>query len=343
MNVTLRDVAQLAGVDISTVSRTLGKHPRSQSLRSETRARIFEAAQKLGYRCNTLAKAMQKGESSTVAVITPVIENLPYGSSALRVLYGILASASERNYALKLYFEEEIASAINDIRSSQIKLVICLSATSSKREEVAIYCRQHGLKLVYVYETSHAEFPAIAADNFTVSKEVVCYMVAMGHRRIALVCGEYPAWHYMTEKYKGYIAGLQESGIEPEFQLMICQEDIREPVEKLLSRPQATRPTAFFCIGDGYAMQVQRVALQKGLCLPEDVSTSGFGNTFAAEEASAKLCSVDERQELLGASAFRYVVGEELNFFRESDGTFRIPSKFVLRDSIACLKQSSKG
>ena len=47
MNVTLRDVAQLAGVDISTVSRTLGKHPRSQSLRSETRARIFEAAQKL--------------------------------------------------------------------------------------------------------------------------------------------------------------------------------------------------------------------------------------------------------------------------------------------------------
>lgn len=47
----------------------------------------------------------------------------------------------------------------------------------------------------------------------------------MGHRRIALVCGEYQFWHYMTEKYNGYLAGLKESGIEPEFSLMICEAD----------------------------------------------------------------------------------------------------------------------
>ena len=159
----------------------------------------------------------------------------------------------------------------------------------------------------------------------------------MGHRRIALVCGEYQFWHYMTEKYNGYLAGLKESGIEPEFSLMICEADITPKLHEMLDRPPETRPTAFFCIGDGMAMQVQRMAIRKGLRVPEDVSTTGFGYTDSGENALSPLTSVNEMHENLGSSAFRLLIHGKLDLPQEPDGTYRVPAELIKRESVAKL------
>ena len=265
MAATLKDVAKLAEVDIGSVSRTLGNHPRAQKLRPETRQRILDAARKLGYRRNQFAAAMRTGVNATIAIINSGDYSIGHSQSATRVLYGILDAAGASNYALKTYTDNDLPSCIEEILSSQIKHVISMSTKNGKREETAFLCRQYGLNLVFVYETGHGEFPAVASGNYEISRETVKYLAAMGHRRIALVCGEYQFWHYMTEKYNGYLAGLKESGIEPEFSLMICEADITPKLHEMLDRPPETRPTAFFCIGDGMAMQVQRMAIRKAI------------------------------------------------------------------------------
>ena len=336
MAATLKDVAKLAEVDIGSVSRTLAGHPRAQSLRAETRERIFEAAKKLGYRRNVFASAMRTGINRTVAVINSSLD-IGTSPSALRVLSGIIQGASDASYALKTYLDSDLPAVMEDILSHQIRQVICMTPEHGKREATATLCRQHGLKLVFVYETAHGEFPAVSPNNFEISRDVVRYLVSMGHRRIALVCGEYPRWHYMTEKYNGYLAGLRESGIEPQFNLMICNNSPIKDVQSLLECPANMRPTAFFCIGDGFAMQVQSKAVRKGLRLPEDISTTGFGFTISGEDALLPLSNVNEHHALIGKSAFQLLLGASLAFPQEPDGTYRVPGTFVKRESVMNL------
>ncbi len=336
MAATLKDVARLAAVDIGSVSRTLAGHPRAQTLRPETRERIVEAARKLGYRRNVFASAMRSGINRTVALINAA-SDIASTPSALRVLSGVIQGASDASYALKTYTDADLPSVVDDILSNQIRQVLCITPDHGRREETAALCRQHGLKLVYVYETSHGEFPAVSSDNFDISREIVRYLASMGHRRIALVCGEYQHWHYMTEKYNGYLAGLRESGIEPQFNWMICNNYPIRDVDAMLDRPAKSRPTAFFCIGDGFAMQVQRLAVRKGLRLPEDVSTTGFGFTISGEDAIVPLSSVDERHIQIGQCAFRLLLGEKPDFPQDPDGTYRVPGVFVKRESVMKL------
>jgi len=341
MAATLKDVAKLAEVDIGSVSRTLSGHPRAQTLRPETRERIVEAARKLGYRRNVFASAMRSGINRTVALINSSADSIASTPSALRVMSGVIQGASDESYALKTYTDADLPAVMEDILSNQIRQVLCITPDHGRREETATLCRQHGLKLVYVYETSHGDFPAVSPNNFEISREVVQYLASMGHRRIALVCGEYQHWHYMTEKYNGYLAGLKESGIEPQFNWMICSKDPGQGIDALLELPAKSRPTAFFCIGDGFAMQVQRLAIRKGLRVPEDVSATGFGFTISGEDAIAPLSSVDECHVRIGESAFRLLLGEKLDFPQEPDGTYRVPGNFIKRESVTDLRKNT--
>ncbi len=337
MAVTLKDVAILAQVSPGTVSRVLGNPSYAQKMLPETRQRVIAAAEKLNYRRNQFAAAMRTGVNATVAIINSEDFAIGHSMSGARVLYGILESASASNFALKTYTDGDMVRCVNEIVSSQIKYVISMSPRSAKREETVFLCRQNGLKLVFAYETSHGEYPAVATDNYNGAREAVRYLVSMCHRRIALVCGDYQFWHYIAEKYNGYLSGLKESGINPDFDLMICETDIQPRIEELLDRPAATRPTAFFCAGDGMAMQVQRAAAQRGLRLPDDVSVTGFGCTEEGLYTFAPLTSVDEKYEEIGKTAFRLLVDGKIDLPQDSTGTYRVPPELVFRESVAKL------
>lgn len=162
MAATLKDVAKLAEVDIGSVSRTLGNHPRAQKLRPETRQRILDAARKLGYRRNQFAAAMRTGVNATIAIINSGDYSIGHNARAPRgCCTGILDAAGASNYALKTYTDNDLPSCIEEILSSQIKHVISMSTKNGKREETAFLCRQYGLNLVFVYERTR-RFPAVA-------------------------------------------------------------------------------------------------------------------------------------------------------------------------------------
>ena len=105
-------------------------------------------------------------------------------------------------------------------------------------------------------------------------------------------------------------------------------------VDTMLNLPPAERPTAFFCICDGYAMFVQRAALKLGLRVPEDVSVIGFGNSELGEAAVSPLCTIDEPYEALGQTALRVLLGQACDITPASPDRYLLPAPLICRESV---------
>lgn len=340
MSITIKDVANLAQVDISSVSRTLRNHPRAEKLRPETRLRILEAARKLGYKRNPHAVAMRTGESSSCAVICNGAFNKRQSLASSHAICGILDEASSLNLSLHTYQDNDLEGTFAEIVSSRIKFVLSLSSHPGKRQETAILARKAGVKLVFAYETAVDEFPAVATDNYNVARKIVKCILAGGHRKIAFIAGEYQKWHYMQERYNGFMDELAANGIDPLFRYMVCKEENTPGIKALLDLPAAERPTAFFCIGDGLAMKVQLLAYQKGLHLPQDVSVTGFGDEEAGLYAVSPLTTVHENYETIGREALSLLVNGNTSLEKDPDGTYRVPADLIERNSIFQLSSS---
>ena len=341
MTATLNDIAKLTGVDKGSISRVLRNHPRAMDLRPETRERIVEAARKLGYRRNELAATMRTGTTRTVAVISSYVRMAHASSSYNTVLSGILKEASRVDYGVKIYADDNLASCVDKIMSHQIKHVLSMSVDHQQRVETATLCRLHSLKLVFVYEDSQGEFPAVTTANRIAARDVVLHFAGLGHRRIALICGPHQ-FNYVNELHAGYVQGLAEAGLEQDQQLIACGEEL-EPreraIEAMLRMPSSSRPTAFFCIGDLMAMWVQRAAFKNKLRVPEDVSVIGYGNSELGEAAVTPLSSVDQPYSQMGETALRVLLGLPCDDLPSPvDGCYLLPNKLITRDSVARRK-----
>lgn len=340
MSITLKDVAKLANVDVCSVSRTLSKHPLAMSLREETRERIFEAAMKLGYRRNLFAASIRLGNNPTIAIITDeILLKHPYG---VRLLIGFLESASDINYAIKLYNANNLEEVLNNILSFKIKMVLCASQDHSKREQLALLCRQHSLNLVFLYEHPHCGFPTFGSDNFNLMYAAVEHVILKGHRRIAFVCGEYLKWFYMQERYNAYLAVLKKYSLEPDLKWIIFEIDPGDSVEKLLALPARERPTAFVCIGDGFALDTQRRAFRRGLRIPRDVSVTGFGGDPYCDLNVVPLTTVIEDHEQIGKSALQFLLEGKSDLPMDEVGAYRCKGKFVERESVFDLRNTEQ-
>ena len=339
MSKTLKDVAKLAGVDICSVSRTLSHHPLAMNLRTETRERIFEAAQKLGYRRNLFAACIRRGENPTIAIIMDeYLDKLP---SAQRLMSGLLKVASEANYAIKLYSPDNLDQVLNNVLSYQIKMIVCSCLDRSFREQLALLCRQHALNLVFLYEHPHSGFPSFNSDNYGLMCECVEHVIQKGHTRIGFVCSNlfYNDWRYLQERYRAFIDTMKRHGLEPNMKWMLFPENMSDGVDELLDLPAAERPSVFVCVGDGLALDVQRRAFRRGMRLPDEVSVTGFGGDPYYDLNMVSLTTVIEDHERIGRSAVEYLLNGHTDLPLDEFGVYRCRGRFVERESVSDLRR----
>jgi len=340
MATTLKDVAQLAHVDICSVSRTLSGHPLAKNLREDTRQRIIEAAQKLGYRRNMFASAIRSGYNPTIAIVTD--KQVTKHNNCFRLYASLMEEASKVNHALKLYEISNLDSALDDILSYHIRHILCLSPQHDQRERLALLCRQHNLNLVFMYERQHDGFPAISSDNFQMMFSLVEHVILKGHRKIAFVCSEYWNWFYMQERYNGFLAAMKMYGIEPNFAWLIFEQNPSQAVEKLLRQPESNRPTAFVCIGDGFALEVQRWAYRLGLNIPRDVSVTGFGHDPADDVTICALTTCIEDMTMIGQKALKLLLEGTIDLPVDEYGVYRCKGTMIERESVYDLNKEQE-
>jgi LacI family transcriptional regulator len=275
--ISIRDVAERAGVSVTTVSHVLNDTP-GKRVKEETRVRVRQAADDLGYQPSSLARSLRLQRSQILALVSDNIATTPHAG---RIILGAQEAASKHGWLVVLVDSgsdpEVEAAEIAALRQRQVDGFIY--ATMYHRE-VAIPPALADVPTVLLdARTGDPSFPSVVPDEVEGGRTATEVLLDAGHRQIAFVnnVDDIPATHGRLE---GYRQALRDAGVEPDDRLVRTAESVAQGGRQagLSLLDGNSRPTAVFCFNDRMAMGVYQAAAELGLCIPLDLSVVGFDN-----------------------------------------------------------------
>ena len=326
---TIKDVARLAGVSVATVSRVYND---SHLVREDTRERVRQVAQQLGYSPHGAARSLITSRTHTIGVLLPDL----YGEFFSEVIRGIdLRSQQEGFHVL-------VSSARNDGRSLESALrsmrgrVDGLIVMSPDMDAGA---GRRGLPerfpvVLLNSPPSDSGYDSLGVANFDGAYAMVRHLAGLGHRRIAIIRGAEQNFD-AAERLRGYRAAVAELGLEADAALEL-PGDFSEAAGhaaalRLLALPR--RPTAVFAANDGMAIGALSAVREAGLKVPEDLAVTGFDDIPMARYLDPALTSVHVDITALGASATDWLLatlqGQEVPGARRE----MLPTTLIVRRS----------
>lgn len=306
MAVTIKDVAALAGVSPSTVSRTCKNNP---SISEETKERVRRAMAELGYEPNFQASNLATQNSRSIGIILPPSPKETYENSFyLEAIRGISHYCNAHQYISTIVTgqnEDEILNAVRSMsRSGKADGFIVLY--SRVDDPVIDFLFNEGLLYILIGKpaqyTNHTIY--IDNDNLLAGQEATEYLYALGHRKIAYL-GVEDSLVFSADRKTGYLAALAGHGltIRPEYCIKVPDASQREfqQLRTLLSGDD--RPTAMLVSDDILALSLERICMEAGISIPEDLSIISFNNSLFARLTSPQLTSIDINSAQLGTEA----------------------------------------
>jgi LacI family transcriptional regulator len=310
---TIRDIARLAGVSTTTVSRTLNHKP---DVDPETRDRVMRIVNEHHYVPSGTASRLAGGRSRLFGVLVPSL-TWPLMPN---ILQGIAEVIEQTAYELVLYsiIHRTDRSALIDriLATGLIDGLIAVypdgiarveSSDSLDREASThlLQMYQQGFPVVILDDQSlHGRIPWIGPDNRIGAHEAVRHLIGRGHRRIAHIQG--PAQYQCSyDRSLGYRQALDEAGITLD-PALVAQGDFTTPgghlaASELLSL--AERPTAIFAANDQMAYGVLAAAEARGIRVPEDLAVIGFDDIAVLAPMRPSLTSVRQPFQEMGRRA----------------------------------------
>ena len=304
MNVTIKEVAKLAGVSPSTVSRTCSDHP---SISTQTKERVRKAMRELGYEPGNNGLSMPG--SKTIGIVLPVSEDDTYENAFfLETMRGISLFCNQKQYFTTLITgstNEELLSAIRTmVRENHLDGIILLY--SNEQDPIIDYLYENGILFVQIGKASQypSETICIDNDNILAAREAVSYLFSLGHRRIGYV-GTDLKRIFSADRKAGYMLALAEKNVpfKAHFYLEMPQVPQEETEELLRFLSGDDRPTAVLVSDDILAMALMKTAMELHLRIPEDLSVISFNNSLFSRLASPQLTSIDINSRQLGIEA----------------------------------------
>lgn len=338
MAVTIKDVAALAGVSPSTVSRTCKNNP---SISEETKERVRKAMAELGYEPNFQASNLASQNSRTIGIILPASAKEVYENSFyLEAIQGISHYCNGRQYMTTIVTgqdEAEILDAVRSMsRSGKVDGFIILY--SKKDDPVIDYLFNEGLLYILIGKATQYTNQTIYIDNdnLLAGREAAEYLYQLGHRRIAYL-GSDSSLMFSADRKTGYQLALasHQLPVRPEYCVEVknVSENNEEAIRGLLM--QKDRPTAILVSDDILAVSLERVCLENHLAIPEDLSIISFNNSLFARLTSPQLTSIDIGAGQLGSEAASQIINhiENPNLLATK---IIVPHHLIERDS--CCK-----
>ena len=314
IHATQKHVAQRAGVSRATVSYVLNeKSSPGVPISDETRRKVLEAVESLGYQPNVAARSLRSGRTYTIGVLMLDLHNPHFW----QYLLGIEAEAHRHGYTIMVFHtalkrsEENVA--LRELTKKSIDGAIVNAsygiAGSDKSDELA----SSGIPIVDLSTSDGSPFDHVACDYRSATKELMSYLFTLGHRRFGLVYGVVNPQNGL-DRLEPFREALAEEGLPPENgQVVQCgptQEDAYKAAVKLLQ--QRERPTAIVAINDFLAMSVLRAAADLGVRVPADLSVCGYDDIPFSQFVIPRLTTVRRETERGGALAFRLLL-ERMN------------------------------
>lgn len=299
-NVTLEEIAQIVGVSRSTVSRALNDSP---LISRNTKRRVKQVADSLGYVPNVLARGLKNEHTELIAVILSSVVN-PFVTDIVQGIEDML----ERNSYKPIYFDSNgtVEKEIKHIYSArQLKVDGMIIITTQSESSSLSRLLRGGYPVVFldnIIETDFADY--VTVDNYLGAKLAVEYLLSIGHTDIQFIGG--PTGVYVNERRKeGYVDALKNVGLEPRLEWTckggFLMEHGYDVACKLIQAGDIA--SALFCVSDSIAIGVMRAFTEKGIRVPQDVSIVGYDDLPIARYLPISLTSVEQPKLEMGRVA----------------------------------------
>ena len=326
---TIRDVAREAGVSIATVSRVFQG---GDNVLPETRERVQEAARRLDYHPNRLAQQFRTQESRNIVVIIPELGNTFYTD----IFAGIESVANANKYNVFIvdsHGDSGLESRVYDLIGQKQADGVITFSTCLPREEMHRYAEQYPIVVACRYFGA-GSLPNVTIDNIRAIKDMVSYMLNLGHRRICYLAGPSDILLY-RDRTNGYLAALSERGLPVDQSLIInCDASIQggyDAINAFLSN-DFLQFSAVVASGDTMAVGAIRALNSHGLSVPGDVAVSGFDDIELAALLSPSLTTVRQPKYQIGVRSMEklldLIAGKTPAMLREV-----LPYELVIRES----------
>jgi LacI family transcriptional regulator, galactose operon repressor len=304
VSATVKDVAREAGVSVATVSRVFNdKGP----VREETRERVLAAATELLYVPHLGARSLITSRTNTIGVLLPDL----HGEFFSELIRGIDLTARGHGFHVLLSSSHSDRDEVTAVVRALNGRVDGLLLMSPEQDPVAMLGPLPGAVPVVLLNSPAVDsgLDVLGVDNFGGARELTRYLLAQGHRRIALIAGPEHN-HDASERRRGWAAALADAGRPPAPELVLAG-DFSEASGFTAGQRLAAlapRPTAVFAANDAMAVGCLAALRAAGLRVPEDVSLAGFDDIPIARYLSPPLTSVRVEIAELGAGALERLV-----------------------------------
>lgn len=331
--VTMRDVADLAGVSITTVSHVVNE---TRPVAASTRDRVLAAVEQTGYTGDAIARSLVTGGTKSIGLALPIAANSHFAGLA----EAVERAATAAGYALLLADTRDEAdserAAIKALRTRRVDGVL-LTPSDRATEVVLPELRKLGLPTVLLDRLpEHTGVDQVGPENVQATSDLARHLGEVGHRRIAMVTGP-DTVNPSAERLLGYRLGLGRAKLvwDPELVVSVEAGGMTAGFERLLDLPSP--PTAVVA-GDGTALiAVLRAARRRGLRIGTDLGVVAHDDPEWADLLERPLTTTAQPIEEMGETAVRMLL-DRINH-RDDDRqprTVRIPPTFVHRGSCGC-------
>lgn len=325
--VTIKDVAQAAGVSTQTVSRVMNKFA---YVSDETRQRVEAVVEQLGYRPSTLARSLIQQRSYTLGIVT---FGLKYIGPA-RTLNGITAKADELGYMLLMkeldnFEPKTIDDVIDSLLARQVDGILWAAPEiDDNRDWLDERVDRIPIPILFLSMQPRTNIPSVATDNFQGAVMATQHLLDGGRKKIAHISGPLDWWE-AQERKRGWHETLKNAGIEPSRHHWTEGNWSSPSGEKAFIELMESFPEmdAVFVANDQMALSVLREAYRHNISIPEHLAVVGFDNIPESAYFYPSLTTISQDLQLLGELAVKNVV--EMIKARQENQTFVAQSSFI--------------
>ncbi|MET3194049.1 LacI family DNA-binding transcriptional regulator [Bacillus sp. OAE603] len=339
MTITIKDVAKLANVAPSTVSRVISNSPR---ISEKTKRKVRKVMDELNYHPNLNARSLANRSTKSIGLVLPPALDASFQNPFFaEVIRGVTAYSNQKEYSL--YFitgknEEEVEQTVNKtVRGRRVDGIILLY--SKENDNIIDYLSEHNFPFVLVGKPYHyiEDITYVDNDNYAAAREVTNYLIDQGHKRIAFVGGE-SSLLVTKNRLRGFQDTMQLNGLSVKEEEIIFTSFTRDGGRKAVNQlmEQSELPSAIVVTDDVLSLGIISVFQEHGISVPKDISIISFNNAILAELANPPLTSVDINIFQLGYEAAKNIISK----IEEPDGSEKsilVPYKLIVRDT--CMKK----
>jgi LacI family transcriptional regulator len=328
MAVTIKDVAQAAGVSVASVSRALNGH---ENVTDATRQRVVEVATRLRYMPNDAARSLITRRTRTIGAILPDL----HGQFFSELIRGIDLAARTRGFHLLVSSShgnaDEAAAAMRSMQGRVDGLLIMPSQTDAGLLDANL---PESLPAVIMNASAgHTRHATLSIDNHGGALAMTRHLIACGHQRIAFIAGP-PGNFDADERLCGYRQALAEAGLAHEARVLtgeFTEESGYAAGHQLLA--DTRRPDAVFAANDMMAIGCLFAFDERDVAIPIDIAVAGFDDIPIARYVTPALTTVRMRIADLGRSALIRLVAEMEAADSSSNAPQVLPCEVVVRAS----------